>query len=100
MPTDERSAHNTGGHQFASDPGRIHERPGDEFDDTAERVGNRTWEHFETDPGDRLRSRTEREQRDEPGAIVTFLEGQLRERPIPTLIAAVAAGWLVGKILR
>lgn len=36
----------------------------------------------------------------EHGAVVSFLEDQLRARPLPTLLAAVAAGWLVGKILR
>ena len=34
-------------------------------------------------------------------AVATdILGGQLRDRPIPTLLAAVAAGWLLGKILR
>lgn len=29
-----------------------------------------------------------------------LVETQLRTRPIPTLLVAVAAGWLVGRILR
>ena len=29
-----------------------------------------------------------------------LVESQLRSRPIPTLLAALAAGWLVGRILR
>ena len=29
-----------------------------------------------------------------------FLENQLRSRPVATLLAAVAAGWVVGKIVR
>lgn len=34
-------------------------------------------------------------------AITTdLLSTQLRVRPVPTLLAAVAAGWLLGKILR
>lgn len=29
-----------------------------------------------------------------------LVEGQLRTRPIPTLLAALAAGWVIGRILR
>ena len=34
------------------------------------------------------------------GAATDILGAQLRDRPIPTLLVAVAAGWLLGKILR
>ena len=29
-----------------------------------------------------------------------FLEDQLRERPLPTLLLGVLAGWIAGKLLR
>ncbi|HEX6069059.1 MAG TPA: hypothetical protein VFZ18_04530 [Longimicrobiaceae bacterium] len=37
---------------------------------------------------------------DEVGRIRMFLEDQLRERPLPTLLLGVLAGWLAGKLLR
>ena len=37
---------------------------------------------------------------DDMGRIRSFLEDQLRERPLPTLALAVAAGWLAGKLLK
>ena len=37
---------------------------------------------------------------DDIGRVRSFLETQLRERPLPTLLAAVAAGWLAGKLLK
>ena len=43
------------------------------------------------------RSDAEAEERD---GVTAFLDEQLRSRPVPTLLAAVAAGWIVGKILR
>ena len=37
---------------------------------------------------------------DDHGGVEEFLENQLRSRPVATLLAAVAAGWVVGKIVR
>ena len=37
---------------------------------------------------------------EEIGRVREFLEGQLRARPLPTLLVAVAAGWLAGKLLK
>ena len=34
------------------------------------------------------------------GRVRAIAERQLRERPLPTLLLAVAAGWLAGKLLR
>jgi hypothetical protein len=34
------------------------------------------------------------------GGLRALLEQQLRERPLPTLLLGVAAGWLAGKLLR
>jgi hypothetical protein len=37
---------------------------------------------------------------EEIGRIRSFLEDQLRERPLPTLLLGVLAGWIAGKLLR
>lgn len=37
---------------------------------------------------------------DDIGRVRSFLEDQLRERPLPTLLLGVLAGWLAGKLLR
>lgn len=36
----------------------------------------------------------------EIGHVRSFLEDQLRERPLPTLLLGVLAGWIAGKLLR
>jgi hypothetical protein len=42
----------------------------------------------------------DRSSDDGVGRIRGFLEDQLRERPLPTLLAGVLAGWIAGKLLR
>lgn len=91
METDDRSSpHSPGratGAEYAST---------DELNEATERLESFSWDE------PRPRSRVDDEEGDGEGVgmIHGFLEDQLRLRPLPTLLAAVAAGWVVGKLLR
>ena len=43
---------------------------------------------------------TRRPDTGDGGRVRAFLEDQLRERPLPTLLLGVLAGWIAGKLLR
>lgn len=97
MPTDNPTSRERA-EQFMSEGGRVPDRAADELDEAAERLERTSWERFESAPGDTASSI--HAETEEQGAITAFLGRQLNDRPLPTLLAAVAAGWLVGKLLR
>lgn len=96
MPTDDRSFP-AQGQAYTAPSGETSRRESDELYDTAERLERSSWDRMQSeahahdaDPGESER----------PGPIMSFLEHQLDQRPLPTLLLAVAAGWLAGKLLR
>lgn len=75
--------------------GRIPYREPDELDDASDRLDNSDLDAFAEPYSGSAPAHDEG-----PGMIQAFLEQQLRERPLPTLLVAVAAGWVAGKLLR
>lgn len=73
-----------------------HTRGRDELLDAADRLEESDLNDFDSDYP--LGSSPHPHQ--ETGMVHGFLEQQLRARPLPTLLAAVATGWIVGKLLR
>jgi hypothetical protein len=71
---------------YGADPGIHSGAPAGREDDR---------EGFWDDPAGR-----EARDSDDAGRIRSFLEEQLRERPLPTLLLGVLAGWIAGKLLR
>jgi hypothetical protein len=71
----------------------------DELNDTAERLEQASWNGFSDRPGNQGGSSGFFSGED-VGRVRALLEHQLRERPLPILLLAVAAGWLAGKFLR
>lgn len=66
-----------------------------DFGDDDVRQEDPRWERFAAhNPG------ASAVEQDHPGMLHGFLDEQLRVRPLSTLIAAVALGWVVGKLLR
>lgn len=89
MSTEDRSAYP---HESQHAPGRAE----DELDEASRRLEDVNWEPFppEARPGG------PEYPAEDSDPFTAFAEAQLRERPIVTLAAAAAAGWIVGKILR
>lgn len=98
MPTDDFSSSQPG-QPFPSPGGRVPDRGADELDEATERLESASWERFRSEPRGATTT-AEIAAEDDMGPVATFLARQLHERPLPTLLAAVAAGWLVGKLLR
>jgi hypothetical protein len=98
MPSDDFSSPEAGP-PFTSATGHSHDNPGDELDEASERLDS-SWDRFEAPPAAMHHERSSALHEEGSGAIRGFLERQLDERPLPTLLAAVAAGWLIGKLLR
>lgn len=73
-----------------------HTRGRDELIDAADRLEESDLNDFDSDSPLGSSPRAQ----EETGMVHGFLEQQLRDRPLPTLLAAVAAGWIVGKLLR
>lgn len=75
--------------------------PTDELSDAAERLEGSSWKEYDDRPDE---PRSDRSSGflsgDDVGRVRAIVERQLRERPLPTLLLAVAAGWLAGKVLR
>lgn len=67
-----------------------------ELDETSRRLEDMNWEPFP--PHARPGRKDSGENDNDP--FTAFAEDQLHQRPITTLVAAVAAGWIVGKLLR
>ena len=85
MAADDRSTSGSGGYGG----------PGAEMDDTADRIDHTSWDRFAPRSGIEAGDGEE-----EAGMLHSLLEEQLRVRPLPTLLAALALGWVVGKLLR
>lgn len=98
MPTDDLSSQQQT-HFSAGAEGRVPGRTPDELDEAAERLEESSWDDFEVSGA---RPGPTRGLSHDGGTrrILAVLGQQLEERPLPTLLLAVAAGWLVGKILR
>lgn len=79
--------------------GRAPRRGVDALDDAADRLDESSWEQFDESPPAAGRSHNLLDGED-LGRIRAVLERQLRDRPLPTLLLCVAAGWLAGKLLR
>ena len=93
MPSDDLSSRDPDGPAYGPET--------DELAEATERLESAGWDPFEETPTPRSRSRATGVEREaHTGPIRSFLERQLQERPLPTLVGAVAAGWLVGKLLR
>lgn len=90
MAADERSSPDAPRPASAADSVRT-----EDLSETTERLDSLGWEGSRAD-----RFADEGEEDDGVGMIHGFLEEQLRLRPLPTLLAALAAGWVVGKLLR
>jgi hypothetical protein len=91
MSTDEFAAPEPG--TYSAPAGNAHRQRTGELDEAAERLDEQSLDDPHARGADFARGA-------DPGGVRGFLDQQLRERPIPTLLAAVAAGWLVGKMLR
>jgi hypothetical protein len=98
MPSDDLSSRDPGAHSTPAG-GRLPGREADELEEATERLDHASWDPFDDSPMPEERD-TGANSADSPGPIRNFLEQQLQDRPLPTLLAAVAAGWLVGKLLR
>jgi hypothetical protein len=89
--------------QEAGDPplraGRGQSPELDELNDTAERLEQASWNGLGDEPGNR-RGSSGFLSGEDVGRVRALLEDQLRERPLPILLLAVAAGWIAGKFLR
>jgi len=71
----------------------------DELNDAADRLEQASWNGL----GDRPRNQGGSSgflSGEDVGRVRALLEHQLRERPLPILLLAVAAGWIAGKFLR
>lgn len=100
MQSDDVSARDPGTHS-TSEGGRIPGHDADELAEATERLESAAWDPFEDTPIPKSSAGEDSMEHDAgPGPIRSFLEHQLQDRPLPTLLAAVAAGWLVGKLLR
>jgi hypothetical protein len=90
--------------QEAGDPplraGRGQSPEVDELNDAAERLGQASWNGLSDQPGNRRGGSSGFLSGDDVGRVRALLEDQLRERPLPILLLAVAAGWIAGKFLR
>lgn len=98
MPTDDRSSP-APGQPFSTPPDAPTSGEPGELYDTAERLEQTSWDRMQ-DEATAHGAGTTGVDEERPGAIMGFLEQQLTERPLPTLLLAVAAGWLAGKLLR
>lgn len=98
MSTDDRSTP-LSGQPYSTPPGGQANPGSDELYDAAERLERASWDQMQDEAGEHGASTTGVGE-ERPGAILTFLERQLNDRPLPTLLLAVAAGWLAGKLLR
>ena len=95
MPNEERAAPAGGPSEYDEGEHRPSRQSAELFE-AAERLERASWDRMEREhPRGGSPPRE-----DEEDGLTGFLERQLRERPLPTLLAAVAAGWLVGKLLR
>ena len=95
MSTEDRSSHD----EAFTDPdegARAAGRAKDELDDASRRLEDVNWEPF---PPHARPSGDERSE-DDADPFTAFAEDQLQQRPVVTLVAAVALGWIVGKLLR
>lgn len=92
MPLEDFSTRDPGSQPLSDDA--------EELAEMRERFEDAAWDPFEETPMPTSTARGAAPKPDSPGPVRSFLEHQLRARPLPTLLAAVAAGWIMGKLLR
>ena len=97
MPNEEPAAPVGGPSDYEQREDRPSRQSAELFE-AAERLERASWDRMEREH--RRGAPSPEEGADDGAGLTGFLERQLRERPLPTLLAAVAAGWLVGKLLR
>lgn len=98
MPTDDR-AYPPPGQPYSTPSGSPSSAESGELYNAAERLEQTSWDRMQNEATEHGAGMTGVDE-ERPGAIMGFLEQQLDERPLPTLLLAVAAGWLAGKLLR
>lgn len=95
MSTEDRPSYDEG-ISSPNESSRASGRAEDELDEASRRLEDANWEPFPSHARPGGSNRTN----DDSDPITAFAEEQLHQRPIVTLVAAVAVGWIVGKILR
>lgn len=95
MSTEDRSSYEEDA-AYPHESARASGKAEDELDEASRRLEDVNWEPFP--PHARPGRKDDAEDDSDP--FTAFAEEQLHQRPIVTLVAAVAAGWVVGKLLR